>query len=80
MNAPILEVGRSYWIRLCSGELRQWIYQGATAGQAWWQDAESGLGFAESSILYAWEFCEESAEPDEAEVSGSSAGEAQAGC
>lgn len=53
-----LEVGRSYCVRLCSGELRTWIYQGSDrSGQAWWQDAESGLGFAESSILYAWELC-----------------------
>lgn len=73
MSEGKLEVGRSYCIRLCSGELRQWIYQGgdrAASEQVWWQDAESGLSFAESSILYAWELCEDQEDGQGAAVRG----------
>lgn len=51
-----LECGRTYVIRLCSGELREWRFDGRDAGGlAWWRDVETGLGFSEAGLLYAWE-------------------------
>ncbi|CAH1748381.1 conserved protein of unknown function [Thauera humireducens] len=51
-----LECGRTYVIRLCSGEIREWRFDGRDArGLAWWRDVETGLGFSEAGLLYAWE-------------------------
>lgn len=51
-----LECGRTYVIRLCSGELREWRFDGRDArGLAWWRDVETDLGFSEAGLLYAWE-------------------------
>ena len=51
-----LESGRNYVIRLCSGEIREWRFDGRDArGFAWWRDVENGLGFSEAGLLYAWE-------------------------
>lgn len=48
--------GRIYAVRLCSGELRRWRFDGVDGnGLAWWQDEETGLGFSEASLMYAWE-------------------------
>lgn len=50
------QIGHSYTIRLCSGELRRWRFEGVdTRGLGWWRDAESGLGFSEASLMYAWQ-------------------------
>lgn len=51
-----LECGRTYAIRLCSGEVRAWCFKGRdTHGFAWWYDVETGMGFSETGLLYAWE-------------------------
>jgi hypothetical protein len=48
--------GRRYAIRLCSGELRCWRFEGADArGLGWWRDVETGLSFSEASLMYAWQ-------------------------
>ncbi len=50
------QIGRSYTIRLCSGELRRWRFEGVDArGLGWWRDQDSGLGFSEASLMYAWQ-------------------------
>ncbi len=54
-----LRVGQIYAVRLCSGELRRWRFDGQDArGFAWWHDVETDMGFSESSLLYAWELLE----------------------
>ena len=51
-----LREGHRYRVRLCSGELREWRFDGRDArGLAWWRDVETGLGFSEAGLLYAWE-------------------------
>lgn len=51
-----LESGRNYVIRLCSGEIREWRFDGRdSCGFAWWCDVETGKGFSEAGLLYAWE-------------------------
>ncbi|WEN42006.1 hypothetical protein CKCBHOJB_01591 [Thauera sp. GDN1] len=51
-----VRAGHSYTIRLCSGELRCWRFEGADArGLGWWRDAETGLSFSEASLMYAWQ-------------------------
>lgn len=51
-----LMCGHVYAVRLCSGELRRWRFDGVDGGGlAWWRDEESGLGFSEASLMYAWE-------------------------
>lgn len=48
--------GKVYCVRLCSGELRRWRFDGKdTRGAIWWRDEENGRGFPESSLMYAWE-------------------------
>jgi hypothetical protein len=48
--------GKVYYVRLCSGELRRWRFDGKdTHGTTWWRDEENGRGFSESSLMYAWE-------------------------
>ncbi len=48
--------GQQYTIRLCSGELRCWCFEGADVrGQGWWRDLETGLSFSEASLMYAWQ-------------------------
>ena len=50
------ESGRNYVIRLCSGEIREWRFDGwDSCGFAWWCDVETGKGFSEAGLLYAWE-------------------------
>ncbi len=47
--------GRVYLVELCSGEQRHWCCTGRDArGLVHWRDAESGLCFSESSLMYAW--------------------------
>ena len=54
---------RSYRIRLCSGELGRWRFDGVDArGFAWWRDEETGLSFSEASLMYAWEIVGEADE------------------
>lgn len=49
-------IGHRYTIRLCSGELRCWCFEGAGArGLRWWRDVETGLSFSEASLMYAWQ-------------------------
>lgn len=49
-------VAHLYLIRLCSGELRRWRFDGVdTRGMAWWRDEETGISFSEASLMYAWE-------------------------
>ncbi len=56
--------GCSYQIRLCSGELRRWRFEGVDErGLAWWCDEESGRVFSEAALLYAWEVVGEVAPP-----------------
>ena len=51
-----VESGRNYVIRLCSGEIREWRFDGRdSCGFAWWCDVETGKGFSEAGLLYAWE-------------------------
>ena len=51
--------GCSYVIRLCSGELRTWRFEGVDVrGFGWWLDEETGFGFSDASLLYAWEIVE----------------------
>jgi len=51
--------GCSYMIRLCSGELRRWRFEGVDArGFGWWLDEETGFGFSDASLMYAWEIVE----------------------
>ncbi|HMV93789.1 MAG TPA: hypothetical protein PLE66_09255, partial [Thauera aminoaromatica] len=51
--------GCSYVIRLCSGELRRWRFEGVDQrGFGWWLDEETGLGFSDASLMYAWEILE----------------------
>jgi hypothetical protein len=51
-----LEPDRVYVVRLCSGELRRWRFDGVDArGMAWWQDEESGASFSEAGLMYMWE-------------------------
>ena len=51
-----LESGRNYVIRLCSGEIREWRFDGRdSCGFGWWCDVETGKGFSEAGLLYAWE-------------------------
>lgn len=48
--------GQRYAVRLCSGELRCWRFEGADArGLGWWRDVETGLSFSEASLMYAWQ-------------------------
>lgn len=55
-----LQAGRSYRIRLCSGEERDWIFEGTDGNElGWWRDAETGLSFSATSILYAWELVDD---------------------
>ncbi|ENO89948.1 hypothetical protein [Thauera linaloolentis] len=55
-----LETGRIYPVRLCSGEIRAWRFEGRDGrGFAWWRDAETGVGFSEAGVLYAWELLPE---------------------
>lgn len=45
----------TYLIELCSGEQRLWRYRGPDErGAIWWQDAENGREFTETSLMYAW--------------------------
>ncbi len=58
MAEPIDEprVGGCYLIRLCSGELRCWRFEGREPhGLGWWRDEETGLSFSEASLMYAWQ-------------------------
>ena len=49
-------IGQRYTIRLCSGELRCWRFEGADARElGWWQDVGTGLSFSEASLMYAWQ-------------------------
>ncbi|WP_345792277.1 hypothetical protein AAG895_12180 [Thauera sp. JM12B12] len=51
-----LRVGGRYRIRLCSGELRCWRFEGREPhGLGWWRDEETGLSFSESGLMYAWQ-------------------------
>ena len=51
--------GATYVIRLCSGELRRWRFEGVDArGFGWWLDEETGFGFSDASLMYAWEIVE----------------------
>lgn len=51
--------GGSYVVRLCSGELRRWRFEGVDArGFGWWLDQETGRGFSDASLMYAWEIVE----------------------
>jgi len=55
-----LEPGRIYAVRLCSGEIRSWRFEGHDGrGLAWWRDTETGTGFNEAGVLYMWEFLDE---------------------
>ncbi|HQZ01550.1 MAG TPA: hypothetical protein PKW99_02765 [Thauera sp.] len=55
-----LELDRVYSIRLCSGELRQWRFEGRDARDfAWWRDVETGASFSETGLMYAWEIVPE---------------------
>jgi hypothetical protein len=50
------QADQTYLIRLCSGELRRWHFDGVdTRGVAWWRDEETGMSFSEASLMYAWE-------------------------
>lgn len=54
IEAP--RVGGCYLIRLCSGELRCWRFEGREPhGLGWWRDEETGLSFSEASLMYAWQ-------------------------
>lgn len=60
-----LKVGRIYVVSLCSGELRRWRFDGQDERSfAWWHDVETGMGFSESSLLYAWELLQEEEDGD----------------
>ena len=49
-------IGQRYTIRLCSGELRCWRFEGADARElGWWRDVDTGLSFSEASLMYAWQ-------------------------
>ena len=49
-------IGQRYTIRLCSGELRCWRFEGADARElGWWRDVHTGLSFSEASLMYAWQ-------------------------
>ena len=49
-------IGQRYTIRLCSGELRCWLFEGADARElGWWRDEDTGLSFSEASLMYAWQ-------------------------
>lgn len=51
-----LRVDQVYLVRLCSGELRRWRFDGVDGrGLAWWQDEESGTSFSEAGLMYMWE-------------------------
>lgn len=51
-----LRVTGRYLIRLCSGELRCWRFEGREPqGVGLWRDEETGLSFSEASIMYAWQ-------------------------
>lgn len=40
-------IGQRYTIRLCSGELRCWLFEGADARElGWWRDVDTGLSFS----------------------------------
>ncbi len=55
-----LTAGRIYTVRLCSGELRRWRFDGQDGrGFAWWHDVDTGMGFSEAGLLYAWELLQE---------------------
>lgn len=59
-----LEVGEIYAIELCSGESRRWQYLGPDGReQVWWHDTESGLEFAEASLMYAWHIVGKASQP-----------------
>ena len=54
------QIGHRYTIRLCSGELRCWCFEGADARDlGLWRDVETGLSFSEASLMYAWQIEEE---------------------
>lgn len=75
-----LQAGRVYRIRLCSGEVRRWRYEGVDGRDvAWWRDEDSGLGFSESALMYVWEVIgDDTTETDGTETDGTEAGEAAA--
>jgi len=51
--------GCSYVIRLCSGELRRWRFEGVDQrGFGWGVGGGRGLGFSDASLMYAWEILE----------------------
>lgn len=55
-----LQIGCTYLIRLCSGELRRWRHEGSDArGVVWWRDMETGIDFSENSLMYVWEIVSE---------------------
>lgn len=59
-----LREGHRYRVRLCSGELRCWRFEGADArGLVWWRDVDTGLSFSEASLMYAWQIEGEGAAP-----------------
>lgn len=62
-------IGQRYTIRLCSGELRCWRFEGADARElGWWRDVDTGLSFSEASLMYAWQI------EGEASADGATAG------